>query len=141
MYGYVKGLTLTDKLSKMQTLPEYLTKKFLDWQAAEGERKTLEDFADYINVSRPLLSFWMNGKRIPNKEACEKISIKLGNEIYDVLGKPRPNPYKQVIDRVWDFIPEEIQKRLSDEAEKYEAESMFDRVSKTSKPRKARKAK
>jgi transcriptional regulator with XRE-family HTH domain len=48
----------------MNKLPDYLTKKYLEWQAVIGQRKTLEDFADFLNVSRPLLSYWMNGKRI-----------------------------------------------------------------------------
>ncbi len=132
---------MADKLVKMQTLPEFLTKNFLGWQAAEGERKTLEDFADYLDVNRSLLSYWMNGKRTPNRSACEKISAKLGNEIYDIVGIPRPNPYLQKLNRIWEFIPEDIQRRFSEEAEKYETEEISERVSKTSKRRKTAKVK
>ena len=124
---------------KMNKLPDFLTKKYLAWQAGLGQRKTLEDFADYLGVSRPLLSFWMNGKRVPNDENLENISLRLGNEIYDVIELPRPNPYLQKLNRVWEFIPEEIQKKFSEEAEKYEAQNTSDRVQKTSKSRKTRK--
>jgi len=117
----------------MKTLPEYLTQKFLDWQATEGARKTLEDFAVYLDVNRSLLSYWTNGKRIPNEGNIKKVASKLGNEIYDVMGLPRPNPYKQVIDRVWEFLPEDFQRRISEEAEAYEEKNISERVYKTSK--------
>ena len=123
----------------MNKLPDYLTKKFLDWQATLGQRKTLEEFADFLNVSRPLLSYWMNGKRIPNAENLENISVQLGNEIYDVLDLPRPNPYLQKINRVWEFIPEDIQIKLTKEVEKYEAQNELHRVQKSSKSGKTRK--
>jgi transcriptional regulator with XRE-family HTH domain len=104
-----------------------------------GAKKTLEDFADYLGISRPLLSFWINGKRVPNEENIEKISLRFGNEIYDVLDLPRPNPYLQKLNRIWEFIPEEIQKRFSEEAEKYETQNESERVQKVSKRRKTSK--
>lgn len=123
----------------MNKFPNYLTKKFLEWQTELGARKTLEEFADYLNVSRPLLSFWMNGKRIPNIDNLENISNILGNEVYDVLDLPRPNPYLQKLNRLWEFLPEEFQKRISEEAESYETKNISERVQKTSKRRKTRK--
>jgi len=92
-HNYVKGLTLADILSQnMKTLPDFLTQNYLNWQAAEGERKTLEDFANYLNVNRSLLSFWINGARIPSEENVERIAAKLGNEVFDILNLPRPTP-------------------------------------------------
>ena len=125
----------------MNKFPNYLTKKFLEWQTELGARKTLEDFADYLNVSRPLLSFWMNGKRIPNADNLENISAILGNEIYDALDLPRPNPNLQKINRLWEFLPEEIQIKLAKETEKYETQNELHRVQKLPKQRKAAKHK
>lgn len=125
----------------MNKFPNYLTKKFLEWQTELGARKTLEDFADYLNVSRPLLSFWMNGKRIPNADNLENISAILGNEIYDALDLPRPNPHLQKINRLWEFLPEEIQIKLAKETEKYETQNELHRVQKLPKQRKVAKHK
>ena len=125
----------------MNKLPDYLTKKFLEWQTSLGARKTLEDFADYLEVSRPLLSFWMNGKRIPNQENIEKISLLLGYEIYDVLDLPRPNPHLQKINRLWEFLPEEIQIKIAKEIEKYETQNESHRLQKSPKQRKVTKPK
>ena len=125
----------------MNKFPNYLTKKFLEWQTELGARKTLEDFADYLNVSRPLLSFWMNGKRIPNADNLENISAILGNEIYDALDLPRPNPNLQKINRLLEFLPEEIQIKLAKETEKYETQNELHRVQRPSKQRKVTKPK
>ena len=125
----------------MNKFPNYLTKKFLEWQTELGARKTLEDFADYLNVSRPLLSFWMKGKRIPNADNLENISAILGNEIYDALDLPRPNPHLQKINRLWEFLPEEIQIKLAKETEKYETQNELHRVQKLPKQRKVTKHK
>lgn len=125
----------------MNKFPNYLTKKFLEWQTELGARKTLEDFADYLNVSRPLLSFWMNGKRIPNADNLENISAILGNEIYDALDLPRPNPHLQKINRLWEFLPEEIQIKLAKETEKYETQNELHRLQKLPKQRKVTKHK
>lgn len=141
MHNYVKGLTLADKIQKMQTLPEYLTKRYLAWQADEGERKTLEDYANYLGVNRSLLSYWMNGSRVPSDENVKKLALKLGNDIYDILKIDRPNPYLQTLNRVWEHLPESIQKRLAEEAEIYETKNETTRVQKVSERKKTAKNK
>jgi len=123
----------------MNNFSSWITLKYVEWQAKEGRRTTIEEFAAYLGTSRPLVNMWMNGNKKPGKENIKILAELFGNEIYDILEIPRPNPYKQVIDRVWEFLPEDFQKRISEEAEKYEAKNISDRVSKTSKQRKARK--
>ena len=125
----------------MQKFPDWITRKFVEWQAAEGRRKTIEEFAAYLGTSRPLVNMWMNGNKKPGKENINILAEIYGNEIYDVLDLPRPNPYLQKMNRVWEFIPEEVQKKLSEEAEKYEAQNVSKRVQEISKQRKVGKAK
>lgn len=48
--------------------PEYLEKKYLEWQNSLGRRKTVEEFAAWLGVSRPLMTMWLNGKRRPGAE-------------------------------------------------------------------------
>jgi transcriptional regulator with XRE-family HTH domain len=125
----------------MEKFPDWITRKFVEWQAKEGRRKTIEDFAAYLGTSRPLVNMWMNGNKKPGKENTNILAEIFGNEIYDVLDLPRPNPYLQKLNRVWEFLPEEIQKKFSDEAEKYEAQNVTERVHRVSKPRKVTKLK
>ena len=79
----------------MDNFPSWITRKFVEWQASEGKRKTIEEFAAYLGTSRPLVNMWMNGNKKPGKENINILAEIFGNEIYDVLEIPRPNPYLQ----------------------------------------------
>lgn len=72
--------------------PEFIERKYLEWQNREGKRKSIEEFAIYIGVSQPALSLWMGGKRTPSAQTVHLLAEIFGNEVYDVLGLPRPNP-------------------------------------------------
>ena len=52
----------------LPTFPEWINKMFVEWQAKQGKRKTIEEFAVYLGISRPLLNMWMNG----NKKARQR---------------------------------------------------------------------
>ena len=114
--------------------------KFLEWQHSQGGRKNVEDFAIHLGIAQSTASSYMNGKRLPEGETLRKIANKLGLEVYDALELPRPNPYLHIVTRLWEYIPEEIQKRISEEAEKYEAHDTAARVQKAPKPRKTKHA-
>lgn len=120
----------------MSKFSEWMTKQFLEWQTEQGKRKTLEEFAGFVGVSRPLINMWMNGNQKPGADNINILAELFGNEIYDVLDLPRPNPYLQKLNRIWEFLPEEIQRKFSEEAEKYEAHNLSERVQTVSKRRK-----
>lgn len=122
----------------LMTFPEFLEKKYLEWQVNVG-RKTIIEFAAYIGVSQPILSMWMNGKKRPGVDNIKLLAEIFGVEVYDSLGLPRPNPYLQRVNRVWEFLSEDDQKKIAEDAEKYEAKNELLRVSKVSKRREARK--
>lgn len=102
----------------------WITRKFVEWQAEQGTRKTLNDFAAYLGVSRPLLNMWMNGtKPRPGPENIRVLAEVYGDEIYDVLGMPRPDPYLKSINDRWSQIPPEKQHKLAQDAAKYAGET------------------
>ncbi len=116
----------------MNNFSNWITRKFVEWQAIEGKRKTIEDFAAYLGTSRPLVNMWMNGNKKPGSENIKILAELFGNEIYDILEIPRPNPYLQVATKNWEFMPEEKQEQISrmiaEEAAKYEAKTSSKRV-------------
>jgi transcriptional regulator with XRE-family HTH domain len=97
---------------------EWLTKKFVDWQAAEEKRKSVSDFADYLGVSRDTLNKYMNGTRKPTGTYVERIAAKLGVEIYDLLGSPRPDPRLQAVISAWPKMTEREREELGRQADK-----------------------
>jgi transcriptional regulator with XRE-family HTH domain len=114
------------------TFPEFLEKKYLEWQLKDVGRKTIIQFAAYLGVSQPILSMWMSGKRRPGVDNIRLLVEIFGDEVYDALDLPRPNPYLQTAVKNWEFMSEEKQKQISgmiaEEAAKYEAKKSIDGV-------------
>lgn len=100
---------------------EWITQKFLEWQIEQGKRKTIEEFADYIGVSRPIVSMWMNGKRTPSRDNIHLLAQIFGPEIYDILNLPRPDPDLQTITYLWPRLPETARRQIREQAERYAA--------------------
>ncbi len=104
------------------TFPEYLERKYLNWQNRLGKRKTIDEFARLLGVSRPSITMWMNGSRKPGLENIRLLSAIFGLEIYDILGYPRPNPLYAYAERNWKYIPIKEQKKIAEIVSKFTAE-------------------
>ena len=121
--------------------PEYIEKKYLEWQLKEEGRKTIVQFAAYIGVSQPILSMWMNGKKRPGVDNIKLLAEIFGDDVYDSLDLPRPNQYLKLAAEKWEFMSEEKQQQISsmiaEEAAKYEAKRRTEGVQEVSKRRKA----
>lgn len=113
----------------VMTFPEFLERKFVEWQEREGRRKTIADFATYLGVSQSVISMWMNGSRKPNQPSIELLADNFGLEIYDVLGIPRPDSDLHYIKQNWDLLSPETRRALREQAEKYKAQNETKRAS------------
>ena len=121
---------------------EWLFNQFIEWEKTQpGRRSNFTKFSEYLGASQPQVSSWIKGTYKPSGENIKLIAEKLGLEIYDVLELPRPNPYLQTINRLWEFLPQEIQIKISQETEKYETQNELHRLQKSPKQRKAAKPK
>lgn len=130
-------MNLDDTIMKMK-FTQFLELKFLEWQQAEGGRKTVKQFAAYIGVSQSTISTWWNGDRSPEGENIQKIAHKLGIEVYDVLGIPRPDPDLLYIQQNWSNFSEKGRQAIRDTAEKYRLANLNNEAQTTSakpKPR------
>jgi transcriptional regulator with XRE-family HTH domain len=103
----------------MPTFSEYLFGKLQEFEKNRGRRTSLDKFAEYIGVSRPLVSYWLKGTK-PSLENVQLLAQKFGPEVYDVLGLPRPNPYLQKISQLFDKLSPDHQRQLAEDAERYE---------------------
>lgn len=103
----------------MQKLPQYLTQKFIEWQAELQQRKTMEEFAKHLKVSRSLLSYWMNGTREPSRENVDKLANVFGAEIYDIMKIPRPDPFVTYVQRTASNLKEDQKHKVQELIAKY----------------------
>lgn len=111
---FVKGIYTVDfkgKIIKMK-FPQFLEYKFLEWQQREGGRKTVRQFAAYIGVSAASISTWWNENRTPEGDNVRKLADKLGIEVYDALGIPRPDEDLLYITQNWQNYTEEEKQQL-----------------------------
>jgi transcriptional regulator with XRE-family HTH domain len=113
----------------------FLTRKFLEWQLEQGESKSQAEFANLIGVKRTSLTMWMNGDHLPENENVEKLANFLGPEVYDLLDLPRPNPFLQKINQIFERLSPEHQQKLAEDAERYERNNEAN-TKRVSKPRK-----
>ena len=107
----------------MTAFSKWLEQKFLEWEHSSARRKTLNEFSDYLGISRPVISMWMNGKRSPSAANVEVLADTFGDEIYDVLNLPRPDPLLTAITARWPKIPPEKQRKLAADAARYETQA------------------
>ena len=87
----------------------WLNKKFLEWEMAQGSRKTLTEFSEWLEISQPTLSNYMNGERTPTGKNVHRLADKLGPEIYDLLEIQNPDPDLAFIRSNWFQLPKKIQ--------------------------------
>jgi len=116
---------------------EFLFSKLQEFEKQRGQRTSLDKFAEYLGVSRPLVSYWLKGT-LPSLENIQLLAKKFGPEVYDVLGLPRPNPYLQKINQVFEKLSPEHQRQLAQDAERYELNNNAKNTKTASKRRKTR---
>jgi transcriptional regulator with XRE-family HTH domain len=95
-----------------------MEKKYLEWQLAQGERKSIEAFAEHLNIKKTTLVQWMNDQRKPGPENVERLAEALGIEVYDALNLPRPDERLLQIKKVWEDLSEEEQVAFAAEIER-----------------------
>ncbi len=97
----------------MATAQDWLNQKFLEWEKTQGRKQSYYAFARYLEVSQSGLGQWMTGASAPGGDDLLAIANKLGPEVYDVLGLPRPNAEVQRLTVSFANLPPDIRQRLA----------------------------
>src|SRR5512133_3882533 len=97
----------------MATIKDWLNQKFIEWEKAQGHKQSYYAFARYLEVSQSGLGQWMNGGSTPSGDDLLNIANKLGAEVYDTLGLPRPNVEVQRLTVSFANLPADIRQRLT----------------------------
>ncbi|MCI0551281.1 MAG: hypothetical protein L0287_10020 [Anaerolineae bacterium] len=98
-----------------------LETRYLEWRGRqkEGEKTTETEFAQWLGFSISTVSTWWNGKSEPNDEKIiRRLAQKLGDEVYDSLGRERPDFRLVFINEHWDEAGEERQKAAYEQVRK-----------------------
>lgn len=99
---------------------QFLTDKYLEWQKENGERKTATEFAAWLGFHKTTLSSWWNKKSTPRDgEIIRQLANKLGVEVFDVLGLPRPDEDLAYISQHWDQVSPEFRQQFRHQVEEH----------------------
>lgn len=98
---------------------QFFEMKYLEWQTKQGGRKTVSEFAEWLGIAQTTASTYMHGKRKPEGDTLIRLSEKLGIEIYDSLGLPRPDEDLYYLQSIWDQLPAEARRLLREKGEEY----------------------
>lgn len=113
-------------------LSKFLNKKLLEWQAREGERKTLDQFAELLGVKRSILSMWLNGTRNPGLENKKRLIELYGDEAAEALGE---DPRLFFINSHWDDASDTLQRAVFEQLQKGIAKNDAQRLAKRTEKR------
>lgn len=97
----------------MATIKDWLNTKFIEWEKTQGHKQSYYAFARYLEVSQSGLGQWMTGAAVPGGDDLLNIANKLGADVYDILGLPRPNAEVQRLTVSFAGLPPDIRQRLS----------------------------
>ena len=117
------------KIREME-FKDWITKKYLDWRGdAIGRDRSIKKFSDFIGVSQPLMSRWMNEKNKPSLENAIKIADRFGNEVYDILDIPQDErPVRADLREAIRQVPPENQDELLELIEEFLRDHGWQRV-------------
>ncbi len=107
---------------KYKLFADLLLIKMHEFEIEQGRRITVSEFAEYLGSNQSIMSIWMKGDTKPSDANIDMLAVKLGDEIYDIFGKTRPDPRLKSITSRWDRIPEDKQLKLAEDAARYELE-------------------
>lgn len=90
----------------------WLEQKFIEWRNAQPRGKdSVVAFAAYLGVSRNSLNNWLNRGQTPDLSSVVLLA-RLGAEIYDLMGMPRPDPKLQRLIEVWGQLSDEARAEI-----------------------------
>ena len=96
-----------------KAVADWLNKKYIEWVQETGKRQTVTAFAQYCGVRLTDMSRYLSGGRRVEGKNLKKIGEVLGFEIYDLLGRPRPDPKLQAIIDHWGSVSEDARDEAS----------------------------
>ena len=96
----------------MTTIKDWLNQKFVEWEKNQGHKQSYYAFSRFLEVSQSGLAQWMTGSGTPTGDDLAAIASKLGTEIYDVIGMPRPSTEMQRFTLALASLPVDIRQHM-----------------------------
>jgi hypothetical protein len=107
----------------MPTAYSLLLERYLEWQSEQGGRKSLKEFAQYLEIHEVTLSRLMN-KRPATKQMLIHLAQKLNDSRFlDLENIPYLDQDLQALTKIWPHLSEEARRTLRKQGEKFADEN------------------
>lgn len=80
-----------DSIMKNPEVAKWFRDKYFEWETKSGRPRSVSDFSEFLGLSQPTGSAYINGTRKPNFETAIRIcEILSDNSLLDLLGYSNP---------------------------------------------------
>ncbi|MDH5506095.1 MAG: helix-turn-helix transcriptional regulator [Anaerolineae bacterium] len=97
------------KNSKFST---WLLNHYFIWQQQQGQRKSITEFASWLEIPQPVVSNYLNGKRTPGQDNAYLLYLKFGIGVYEVLDMPPPDFRLRFVESNWQSLPDDVRNQI-----------------------------
>ncbi len=98
---------------------KWLECQYLEWQTSSGHRQTVSEFAKWLGFKQSIVSLWMNGDRTPGQASADRLALKLGREVYDLLGLEPADPRRVRISEIWQYLTDNQRDKIMQQVDHY----------------------
>lgn len=91
---------------------EWIEAQYIEWQRRRKKHGSQAAFYTWLGVSRNTYNGWTLKKQTPTGDSLRLLGEKLGWEIYDIVGEPRPHPILQLTRKLWGRLTDDEIKRI-----------------------------
>ena len=102
----------------VKNFKDWINEKFIKW-VADFNGKSALGFAEYLDEDYDLVFKWLKGDTEPSIDVVQKLAVKLGPDIFIVLGYLKSNEWAVMFaSRVWGLIGNEYRIKFVEEGMK-----------------------
>lgn len=85
----------------------WIERQYTKWMHDRAKHATITAFTQWLGVSRGTYNNWVLKKQTPTGDSLKVLGEKLGWEIYDIVGEPRPDPLLQLMNKLWGMLSDD----------------------------------
>jgi hypothetical protein len=120
-----------ESLMQKKPFKDGLFDAFLEWEQTQPKKRSsfsafarwLSNNSSNIIIRQQNVDSWINGSIPKDFKYVSVLVEKLGDWVLESLDIPVPNPYLQKINKLFERLPPEKQRKLAEDAERYDVNS------------------
>ena len=102
----------------VKNFKDWINEKFLKW-VADFNGKSALGFAEYLDEDYDVVFEWLKGDAEPSIDVAQKLAVKLGPDIFIVLGYLKSNEWTvKFASRAWGKLSNEARIKVVEEGMK-----------------------